>query len=377
MTGSFRPERLTEARKAREMTMAVLAELAGRSPSSISHYENGRTTPNMDVAAQLAQLLNVRVELFFLASRPDADGPTFFRSMSAATKRSRQRADIRINWIWDILRFVEQKVELPRVSLPAVPKMPWKSLSRPDIEIHADALRHHWNLGNGPLSNIVWLAEEAGVVVIRDHIGNHYLDAHHRWCGSRPLIVLNSDKQSAVRSRFDCAHELAHACVHQRVRTSEVQGAESRKEMERQANQFAAAFLLPAESFVREVKSTSLDALLLLKMRWRVSLSAIIRRCRDLDLVTKNEERRLWRLKSARGWTKREPLDDEIFPEQPRLLASAMSAVFSYGLSSRSELIAETGLSLTEINNLAGLADGFFDDEPLQVHPIRPRLSRE
>ena len=366
----FRPERLTEAREVRELTMAVLGELVGKSPSSISHYENGHHTPSMDVVIRLSRALNAPVEFFFSDPRPRADGPTFFRSMSAATKRSRRRADIRIDWTWDILRFIEPRVELPTVSIPPPPDVPWRSLSQPDIEIRADDLRRHWNLGNGPLSNVVWLAEESGFVVVRDHIGNHYLDAHHRWCSGRPLIILNVDKQSAVRSRFDCSHEIGHTDLHRRIRPSEVQRTDSLKEMERQANQFASAFLLPAETFVHEVTNMSLDSLLQLKLRWRVSIAAIIRRCRDLGIITKKTEQRLWRLKSARGWTKREPLDDEIFPEQPRLLASAISMLFSNGLSNREELVASTGLSHGDVEKLAGLGSGSLDDEPPRIYSI-------
>ena len=120
----FRPERLTEAREVRELTMAVLGELVGKSPSSISHYENGHHTPSMDVVIRLSRALNAPVEFFFSDPRPRADGPTFFRSMSAATKRSRRRADIRIDWTWDILRFIEPRVELPTVTIPPLPTCP-------------------------------------------------------------------------------------------------------------------------------------------------------------------------------------------------------------------------------------------------------------
>ena len=114
----------------------------------------------------------------------------------------------------------------------------------------------------------------------------------------------------------------------------------------------------------------SLDSLLQLKLRWRVSIAAIIRRCRDLGIITKKTEQRLWRLKSARGWTKREPLDDEIFPEQPRLLASAISMLFSNGLSNREELVASTGLSHGDVEKLAGLGSGSLDDEPPRIYSI-------
>lgn len=356
------------------MTMAVLGELVGKSASAISHYENARHVPTMDVLVEIAQALRVPPEFFFAPPRPPTEGPTFFRSMSAATERSRRRADRRVDWAWDLLRFVDDRIELPTVAVPPAPQIHWEALTREDIELRASALRQHWELGSGPLSNVVWLAEEAGFVLVRDKIGNSKLDAHHRWCSGRPVIVLNTDKESAVRSRFDCAHEIGHADMHRGVPKEDLRSGDLLKRVEKQANWFAAAFLLPAETFAQELGSVTLDGLLQMKLRWRVSVAALIQRCVTLDIIGQKTAQRLWKGRSARGWTKREPLDDEIFPEQPRLLASAITLSLSHGLASRQSLIAETGLPRGDIEKLAGLGNGFLDDEPTRVYNIGPRL---
>lgn len=330
----------------------------------------------MSVVVELARGLNVPPEFFFVAPRPSAEGPTFFRSMAAATKRSRRRADTRIDWTWDLLRFAQTRVQFPDVALPPAPDVPWQALTREDIELRADALRRHWKLGAGPISNVVWLAEEAGFVVVRDEIGNSYLDAHHRWCSGRPIIVLNTDKELAVRSRFDCSHEIGHADIHRDVQTKELQTSGMLKRVEEQASQFAAAFLLPAETFAQEVTNISLEALLQMKMRWRVSVAALIRRCVTLGIADGGMATRLWKAKSARGWTKREPLDDEMFPEHPRLLGSALTVVLTRGVASREELVRRTGLPPREIEKLAGLGNGFLDNEPSRVLDIGPRLMK-
>jgi len=53
--------------------------------------------------------------------------------------------------------------------------------------------------------------------------------------------VLASDKGDAAVSRFDAAHELGHLIMHHDAEPGDLY-------MERQADAFAAAFLMPAET---------------------------------------------------------------------------------------------------------------------------------
>lgn len=370
----FQPSRLTEAREARDLTMTALADLIGRkTPSSISHYENGRHEPSPEAMTALAEALQVPVAFFFQVPRPETRGPTFFRSMAAASKRARTRASRRIDWTWDILRFIEQHIEIAPVDLPDSPEQPWQELDRADIESAATKLRRHWDLGDGPISNLVWLAERFGCVVVRDSIGNKKLDAHSSWCGNRTVTVLNSDKRSAVRSRFDLAHELGHLVLHRDVSDSELRKSGNLKEIESQANTFAGAFLLPAESFADEACPVSLDGLLALKLRWRVSVAAMLKRSQALRLITKADATRLWKACSSRGWRKKEPYDDEILPEQPRMLERAFQMILEHNLASREGILAEIHLSEGDIERLAGLGEGFLSAEETQVLQFRPK----
>lgn len=56
------------------------------------------------------------------------------------------------------------------------------------------------------------------------------------------------------------------------------------------------------------------------RARWKVSLGAMIKRCRTLGIITDEPEQRLWKHYGARGWRKAEPLDDTLATEVPRLL---------------------------------------------------------
>lgn len=368
----FIPERLTEAREARDLTMTALADLVGRKPASISHYEKGRYEPPPAVVEKLADALNVRVGFFYAPISRKNRGPTFFRSMAAATKRARTRADRRIDWAWDVLNFVEQYVEISPADVPVRPRQEWQALTVEDIEVTATNLRRAWGLGDGPIPNLVWLAEKHGILVVRDSIGNRHLDAHSAWCDGRPIVVLNSDKKSAVRSRFDCAHEIGHMVLHGDVDRTHRRRTEAHKEIEKQADLFAAAFMMPAESFASETGHWSLEGLLHLKPRWKMSVAAMLMRSKRLGLTSRDETARLRRARSRRGWNKREPFDDTILPESPRMLVNAFEMIAEHGLASRDAVLAATELDANDIEALAGLGSGYLSsDGDSKVIPFR------
>jgi Zn-dependent peptidase ImmA (M78 family) len=70
-------------------------------------------------------------------------------------------------------------------------------------------------------------------------LGGADVDAFSVPFADHPVVVLGSDENDRVRSRFDCAHELAHLAMHGEL----IWGV---KEVEDQAHQFAATFLMPA-----------------------------------------------------------------------------------------------------------------------------------
>ncbi|UQD53333.1 hypothetical protein C0971_15880 [Bacillus methanolicus] len=57
--------RLILERKKRDLTQGQLAELIGVPTSTISHLENGRIKPNLDVALALQELFQLSFEILF------------------------------------------------------------------------------------------------------------------------------------------------------------------------------------------------------------------------------------------------------------------------------------------------------------------------
>lgn len=72
------PEKLRMARKQKDLTQQQLAEAIGLTPQTISAYENGNKTPSLDIAAALAEKLDISLDhLCGLSRRAECKFETF------------------------------------------------------------------------------------------------------------------------------------------------------------------------------------------------------------------------------------------------------------------------------------------------------------
>lgn len=72
-TENIFPRRLKEARKAKGLTIAGLAEATYTSVASMWGYENGKTFPSIDIASKIATVLGVSLD--YLAGLRDTPQP--------------------------------------------------------------------------------------------------------------------------------------------------------------------------------------------------------------------------------------------------------------------------------------------------------------
>ena len=185
----------------------------------------------------------------------------------------------------------------------------------------------------------------------------------------RPIVCLTSDKSSAVRSRFDAAHELGHVVLHSWADEEYLSIKENHERFEKEAHAFAGAFLLPFETFAHETYSlSSIDSFINLKKRWKVSIGAMVRRCFDTELINKNQYDYLQRQISMRRYRTNEPLDDELPDEQPQVFRKAVEILLEHNVQSADEIREDIRLPLCDLEMLCGL------DSPLLRKKREPFL---
>lgn len=373
-TPGFVGARLREGREARGLTAIALSEILGVSRQAVSQYENDQQTPRPEVMHKIEQVLRLPPEFF---SRPVRELPEarriFYRSMSSATKTARIRAERRYGWLTVIVDYLQRYASFPPVSFPRfdVPSDP-RELSWEDIENLASETRRFWGMGEGPISNVVWLLENNGAVVARGMIGADKLDAFSEWYEwhehhNTPYVFLGAEKDSGPRSRYDAAHELGHLVLHRHISRKHITHQPTFKLIEDQAHRFGAAFLLPASTFATDLPAPSLDAFRALKPVWKVSIAMMVYRSAELDLIDKEHAQRLWRNRARRGWTHKEPLDDQLPIEKPRLLRRVFELLVNEGVQSRAEIRARLPYALSDIEELADLPPGFLEDKPAPI----------
>lgn len=357
---NFKGKRLTHAREARGITQTSLADMINISRAAISQYEKGQRFPSSDILKKIANTLNFPMHFFLQDISVRGCKPIFFRSMSAATKMARLSAKRRYEWLLDIVRYLREFVTLPEVNFP---RFDLASIDDKIIEDIANQTREHWGLGFGPISNVAWLLENNGAIVVRQELGAKTLDAFSNWNEDdtpTPYFILGEEKMSAVRSRFDAAHELGHMILHYHVNENELRNTSTFKLIEDQANHFASAFLLPEQTFSQEVFfAPNLEMLVPLKSKWRVSIAAMVKRLRQLRLISCEREQRLFINISRRHWRTKEPLDDELEIEKPRLLQKAFDVLRDRNIINQQSLAMSLALTIEDIERTIGMPEYF------------------
>ena len=366
-TPGFVGARLREAREARGLTQAALSQILGTSRSAVYQYETGEVSPRPDVMARLPATLGVMPGYFFLPVVDEPRGTVFYRSMSSATAAARAQAERRFTWLKQLVDYLERFLVFPAAKMPVLdlPEDP-RTITEDYIEQAAATVRRFWGLGDGPISNVTYLLENNGTVVCRVSLGAATLDAFSEWRAfdQRPYVVLGADKDAAARSRLDAAHELGHMVLHRHVEERFLRRTPEFSLLERQAFRFGGALLLPAGAFASDFAVPTLNQLVALKSKWNVSVGAMLVRAKDLGLLPEAELTRLWRSYARRGMKRAEPLDDIVPVERPALLRQAVTLLVENGIQSRAQLRFALPIGAYDLEELAGLPEGFFEDTP-------------
>lgn len=101
------------------------------------------------------------------------------------------------------------------------------------------------------------------------------------------FVIYLSPYTGEQRDNFTIAHELGHYVLHSRlgeIKLNANRNVDNHDLAEREANCFAAEFLMPEDLIINEYNNYK-DNLLLLAIKLNVSFSALKWRCRNLGLI--------------------------------------------------------------------------------------------
>ena len=295
MPPEFNYTRLDLARRRRGFAKSALAEAAHITPQSLAGYRAQTRVPSPETIGRFADLLQFPQEFFFgpMLEEPPRDGSSF-RSFSRLTARLKDQALAAGTLAIALSKWIDERFNLQEPSIPDYPGV--------EPEEAAMAVRAEWGLGEQPVRNMIHRLESHGVRVFSLAEDTGDMDAFSCWMGGdTPFVFLNTMK-SAERSRMDAAHELGHLVLHRHHHDAR------RRDAEREADQFGAAFLMPRGSVLANApRRGPLASIIAKKHYWGVSVANLTFRMHKVRLLTDWEYRALFTEIGRRGYRRQEP----------------------------------------------------------------------
>jgi len=301
-------QRLELARKRAGFSLRGLSDALGGQPShqAIRKYEKGEMTPSGGILVALAKTLDVSI-VFLMSDQVQALEGVEFRKLSSTSAKDRARVEAEVMDQVDRYLTVEEILELDTARWNP-PIEPVRFTDEDAAEGIADHVRDAWDLGDDPIPDLTDLLEERGLKVFVMDLPKS-VSGLTCWVSRpgngqpMPVIVVNR-AHGLERRRFTLAHELAHRVL----------DVDAPIDIERAANRFAAAFLVPANHLRHRVSSArhpsrrqiSYGEIIRLKRFYRVSAAALLMRLTQIGVLSGSAVRYAYQT-FARSWRKSEP----------------------------------------------------------------------
>ena len=393
-TNKFYGQRLRDALQFRGKKMADLSREIGISRQSLSLYANEENIPPYQNVQKIAEDLGFPTEYFLTEDKcSTVTANTYFRSQAAAKKKEQNAQEKKLEYTAKMYEILLNYVNFPALKL-TLPMGIYADINdivaassgemQEKIEKLTISLRKAWGIGNGPIDNMQYLLESNGIVVTGFRNVDEKIDAFSQKVrvkdgGSMYIVALALGEKPKERLRFDMAHELGHIMMHNWDDSNDDLSRDEFNILERQANMFASAFLLPKESFGKMVGpyATNIEFYRSLKKKWGVSMHAMMYRARQLEIISMNQFQYLMRQVSQKGWRTHEPgdvpgnLGDTIFQ-------GAIDVLFDGGYLNARDLLKsfyDAGICLNtkDMEDLMGLKPGTLDVGP-KIVSFKPKI---
>lgn len=266
------------------MKRLTMDELSSRtngevSKPNISKYEAGKMMPSSKAHIALARALGMDFDYFFRPVTVQITRPADYRK-KASLNRTDEKA-INAEVMDKVERYMEIEDTLG-VSMEFDYDLSDIIVSnRDDVKRVVAHIRKDWNLGLGPLSNIIDMLEYHGLRVIEIEAPDAF-DGMCVFVGEKkPVLVLNKH-YTVERKRFSTMHELGHSVM--RMNESLEQ-----RDRESLCNYFAGEMLLSSEvlyrQFSRHIYKLYLNDIARMQTQFGISIDAIMHKLKDEHIL--------------------------------------------------------------------------------------------
>jgi Zn-dependent peptidase ImmA (M78 family)/DNA-binding XRE family transcriptional regulator len=306
-TTRFNHKQLYLARKSRGLPQAWLAKQIGIPQAKFSLIESGDAEPNSEIIVKIAQELRYPAK-FFSESTELYHPISFPRQKRSTGVKYSEMVISKLNILRCAISRLTSIVDIPEFTIPSF-------YGVPDVtpELAAQRVKFFWKLPVGPLRNLADIIEESGVLIVRLDFGTPEIDAVTITARNHTPVIFIRANLPPDRFRFTLAHEIGHIVLHRDIPTDET---------EKEAHRFAAELLMPRRDILPDLRRLSIDKLAQLKLKWEVSMAALIKRAKDTECISNEYSRKLMMQMSMRGYRLVEPVS--IPMENPQLLSDIL-----------------------------------------------------
>jgi Zn-dependent peptidase ImmA (M78 family)/transcriptional regulator with XRE-family HTH domain len=295
-------KRVRSLRERRGWSLSELARRAGIGVSTLSEIEAGQSAPRLDTLVALAHALGAPLETFLHAD----ENPLEARLRAIETPENLSALQ---SWLERCRRYLEIEALVGKqgIRAPVYPLQPSRCLQDELVQIEtiAEQERHRLQLGIEPIADLATVVEESGLRVVGADLPEHDVDGAVLFVPEyESAVALINRAKPSLRQRFTLAHEYGHLLLHRnRAEIWERDLFRANTPEERQANAFAAAFLMPKPliermydeyGFSRKRKQLPMYGWLVMTRRLQVSPHALAWRLYNLGYI--HESERDWAL---------------------------------------------------------------------------------
>ncbi len=374
----FVGQQLANIRQMNELSRSELAQKLNITEQAVWQYENGYTSPKLDVILRLAELFDVRSKYFYQRTElynVINEKTIAYRSVKKNNMQKVNAERLFLEQLELLLIYIEKSVKLPTnqilflresaLKLIADSEILDKSDKYEVIEKIAALAREKIGLEGSNNNNLLFHVEKRGAFIIEKTL-DHDTDGYSTWTlYDRPFIVLNRNRKTATRRNFDIAHELGHLILHYKENFQALD-KKSYNELEKEAHHFASCFLLPRENILSDLnfitKISNPKSYVDLKRKWNVSIAALGRRAYGLKVMSYQQYRHFNALLRRYDYLKNEPLDNEIVIIKPGKIRSLLKHTLDKGVITPQSFIDDFNLNLTKVVSVLNLESDFFNE---------------
>lgn len=296
-------------KSARLMNGYSLQELADALDNKVTRqalhrYEKGEVVPDGEKIGWLSKAMGVSPDYFFRPTQVEL-GEVEYRKLDKMPQKEAVAIKEKTK------EYLSRYLELEEIlGLPTEFDNPLADLglitTYEQVNAAAKQLRDKWDLGLGPIFNIVELLEDKHIKVVKLDVDEDFDGLQTYVNLSIPVVAYNIKKANKPdRIRFTLLHELAHLLLRF--------GQIAEKEKESLCHQFAGAMLLP-EEIIREelgLHRTKLSPQELgnIKKQYGISMQAIIMRARYCNIINEHYTKQLFFFFKQMDWRIDEPVE--------------------------------------------------------------------